>query len=513
MTAPLPKSCVVVLPTRNEADAIVAVLSEVHEGSQVLDLVGCSTQVLVIDDDSVDGTRGLALEFASAVGLDLEVHQGPGCGLGTAVLAGVRLALDRDPDVIVCLDADGQHDARDIPTLIRAHFARRSDITIGSRWTRGGRSPGTSTFRLLGSRAGNLTFRAVTGTRNVTDATTAFRVLSPRVASFLLASRAADYSGYAFFSGCIALAEGAGFAISEVPITFRPRYGGVSKLTAREVRRFFGSLSRMRANRREVPSGWSGDYLAGEELELLAKASNWQSLLLESVTDHLTAGEAQLILEVGAGRGTVTAGLADRLAGATIVAVEPDSANFVHLRRVVEQLPAGSDVHTVLGSLDDVPSELAADAGANLVVYINVLEHIDDDAAELRKAFRLLRPGGTLAIAVPALQGIYGTVDARSGHYRRYDATTLSAVVAEAGFLVERVHYLDAPGIVPYWYYFRFLNRASFSSGSVRMFDRVYVPMIRALHRGPLRRLPGKTVVCVGRRGTEAARTIDLGMS
>jgi dolichol-phosphate mannosyltransferase len=251
----LPQSCVVVLPTRNEADAIVAVLSEVQQAAEILRGFGCTSHVIVVDDASADGTVDLAREFARVTALSVEIRPGPSAGLGAAVLDGVRLASDRKPDVIVCLDADGQHDARDVPTLLRAHFARRSDITIGSRWTRGGQSPGTSTLRLLGSRTGNLLFRSMTGTRHVSDATTAFRVLSPRAAAFLLDSGLIEYRGYAFFSGCIALADGAGLSISEVPITFRPRYGGVSKLTAAEVRRFFASLSRMRVDRRSQVAG------------------------------------------------------------------------------------------------------------------------------------------------------------------------------------------------------------------------------------------------------------------
>ena len=66
----LPKTCVVVLPTRNEADAVTAVLSEVHEGACVLDLVGCRLRVLIVDDDSVDGTVELARDFATSVGLE-----------------------------------------------------------------------------------------------------------------------------------------------------------------------------------------------------------------------------------------------------------------------------------------------------------------------------------------------------------------------------------------------------------------------------------------------------------
>lgn len=491
----LPKSCVVVLPTRNEADAITAVLSEVHEGTGVLDLIGCSTRVLVIDDGSTDGTVELARDFAASVGLSLDVQEGPGNGLGAAVLAGMRSALADDPDVIVCLDADGQHDARDIPTLIRAHFARKSDITIGSRWTRGGRSPGTSLFRSTGSKVGNGVFRLVTGTREVTDATTAFRVYSPRVARFLVDSKVGDYRGYAFFSGCIALAEAAGYVIDEVPITFRPRYGGASKLTPAEVRRFFRTLSQMRSDRRLVPPNVGDEYLASAELDLLSEACHWQELLVGAATRGVT-GTPELVVEVGAGRGAVVSEIRRRYPAARIIAVEPDARNYTELERTV----AGLGIETERGTIGSLAERDDVAGRADLVAYVNVLEHIDDDLGELTAATGLLRPGGTLAVAVPALQGIYGPVDARSGHFRRYDAAGLRHLFTDAGLEVVDASYIDPIGIVPYWLYFRVLNRASFSTGSVKVFDRAYVPVIRALRTGPLSKLPGKTVVCVGRK-------------
>ena len=491
----LPKSCVVVLPTRNEADAITAVLSEVHEGTGVLDLIGCSTRVLIVDDGSVDDTVELARDFAASVGLSLDVHDGPGDGLGAAVLAGMRSALAEDPDVIVCLDADGQHDARDIPTLIRAHFARRSDITIGSRWTRGGRSPGTSLFRSSGSKVGNRVFRLVTGTRDVTDATTAFRVYSPRVARFLVDSKVGGYRGYAFFSGCIALAEAAGYVIDEVPITFRPRYGGASKLTSAEVRRFFTTLTQMRHDRRLVPPNVGDEYLASAELDLLSEAKHWQELLVGAATAGVTT-PPELVVEVGAGRGAVITEIHRRYPGARIVAIEPDARNFAELERTVAML--GEGVVAERGTIETIAGRADIAGQVDLVVYVNVLEHIDDDVAELAAATRLLRRGGTLAVAVPALQSIYGTVDARSGHYRRYDANRLRTLFAAAGLDVLDASYVDPIGVVPYWLYFRVLNRASFSTGSVKVFDKAYVPVIRAMRAGPLSRLPGKTVVCVG---------------
>ena len=95
-------------------------------------------------------------------------------------------------------------------------------------------------------------FRAITGTRGVKDATTSFRIYSPEALRFLLTTDSRRYRGYSFFSTTIALAEAAGLSITEVPIEFRPRYNGHSKLSGHEVWRYFRSLPELREERRRL---------------------------------------------------------------------------------------------------------------------------------------------------------------------------------------------------------------------------------------------------------------------
>lgn len=242
---------VVLLASYNEARSIAPVMTEIKEASVALATGNVEVEVLLIDDSS-DDTALVARTIADQIGLKLDVLDGPRSGLGRAVLAGMREALTRDPHSIVALDADGQHNPLLIPTLHRAFWARDDDVVIGSRWARGGASPGTSLFRTTGSRAGNFLFRAITGTRGVRDSTTSFRVYSPRAVEFLLSTRSERYDGYSFFSTSVALCEGAGLRISEVPITFRPRYSGTSKFNRAEAFRFFRTLPTLRKERSTV---------------------------------------------------------------------------------------------------------------------------------------------------------------------------------------------------------------------------------------------------------------------
>lgn len=254
---------IVVLPVYNEADSIRAVLSEVRESAERLSLTGVRTSCIVVDDESPDGTGAIAEKYATAIHLDLDVVTGTRKGLGDAMLRGLARALETDPTAVVTLDGDGQHNPFDIPTLYRALLARDADIAIGSRWTRGGSAPGTSPARAVGSRLGNWLFRVVTGTRGVKDATTSFRVYSPAALRFLLTTDSNRYRGYSFFSTTIALAEAAGLRITEVPIEFRPRYNGHSKLSRREVYSYFTSLTVLRAERAKIRSARTTDRPTG----------------------------------------------------------------------------------------------------------------------------------------------------------------------------------------------------------------------------------------------------------
>ncbi|HEY0521073.1 MAG TPA: methyltransferase domain-containing protein, partial [Ilumatobacteraceae bacterium] len=391
----------------------------------------------------------------------------------------------------------GQHNPADIPTLHRAFTARKADIVVGSRWTRGGSAPGTSPLRGLGSRFGNCLFRVVTGTRGVRDATTSFRVYSPRVVRFLLSTDSKRYSGYSFFSTTIALAEAAGYSITEVPIEFRPRYSGQSKLDRKEVWRYFSTLGSLRAERRsQAGDGHEAPYRATDEIELLSMAKGWNRFVVRNALEGVVAEDVRCIVEVGAGLGGVTTVLAERFPSASILAIEPDEVNFAALS---EMFAADDRMSCAPGTLDDhhdVVKELRPD----ILLYVNVLEHIDDDVGEMRRAADVLPAGAVLGIFVPALSRLYGPIDAKSGHFRRYSRQSLQEVVEGAGFDVEHIGYVDRLGIVPYWWNYRFLNKAGISGGSVWAFDRIFVPTMR-MTEGILSVLPvGKNLACVARR-------------
>jgi dolichol-phosphate mannosyltransferase len=497
MRTPDPWRMVVVLASYNEARSIVPVLTEIKEASIALTLSNVDIEVLLVDDSS-DDTPDIARATADQLGLKFDLVRGTSSGLGQAMLLGMREALHRDPHSIVTLDADGQHNPLMIPTLHRAFAAREDDILIGSRWARGGTSPGTSWFRTSGSRLGNQLFRAVSGTRGVRDATTSFRVYSPRAVHFLLRSRSDRFEGYSFFSTSVALCEAAGLRISEVPITFRPRYSGTSKFNRAEAVRFFTTLPTLRRERRKATNiDHELGYLASDELALLSEAKRWNRLLVDETLDGIDADRISNIVEVGCGHGAILAALRDRFPDARIVGLEPDTANF----EVASSAHASDDRMDVLNiTLADYLAEHERDEVQDLVVFINVLEHIEDHGAELRLAARALRPGGWVGILVPALPALYGPIDLKSGHFRRYSEEQLIGLISGAGLHPIRVRHIDALGVIPYWINYRLLNKSGISGGGVWAFENVFVPATRFVTRHAKNLPLGKNLVALACR-------------
>jgi SAM-dependent methyltransferase len=134
------------------------------------------------------------------------------------------------------------------------------------------------------------------------------------------------------------------------------------------------------------------------------------------------------------------------------------------------------------------------------VVYLNVLEHVEDDERELRLAAEALRPGGALLVFGPGLEWLYSELDYKAGHYRRYTLRRLHEIARAAGFEVLSLRYFDVVGVLPYLVAYRVLRRPAISGSTLWGYDRLLVPVSRRLQQ-VMRRPPlGKNVVLVARK-------------
>lgn len=222
-------SVVVVMPTYNEKDNLPVTIPAI--------LRYCpAVHILIVDDNSPDGTGDLADAMADDDPRIHVLHRAGKGGLGPAYLAGFRWALDRGYDVICEMDMDGSHRPQDLPRLLapllgsKSSRSGRVDLVIGSRRVRGGRSEGWPWYRNLISSCGSLYARIMLGSR-VHDMTAGFRAYR---ASMLRSVRLdeVEAGGYVFQIDMTRRVLAAGGVIREVPIVFPQRVRGVSKMSS-----------------------------------------------------------------------------------------------------------------------------------------------------------------------------------------------------------------------------------------------------------------------------------------
>jgi dolichol-phosphate mannosyltransferase len=230
--------CTVVIPTYNESENISALIPQVLELPRF--------RVLVVDDNSPDGTAEVVGALA-----DQEPRVGllsrPGKqGLGTAYIAGFRRALAEGAEFVCEMDADFSHNPSYLPALLAA-AETRYDLVLGSRYISGGGTVNWGALRQFISRGGNMYARAILGLP-VMDATGGFRCYRRRVLEAIDLD-AIHSNGYSFQIELVYRALRAGFQIGEVPIVFPDRRVGQSKMSRRIVLEALLTVWRLRFSR------------------------------------------------------------------------------------------------------------------------------------------------------------------------------------------------------------------------------------------------------------------------
>jgi dolichol-phosphate mannosyltransferase len=228
----------VALATYNEIENLPGLVDEILR-------VLPGADVLVIDDDSPDGT-GRWCDEQSASEPRLHCLHRPGKqGLGSATLAGARWALDRSYDVFITMDADWSHDPRYLPALLDATVT--ADVAIGSRYCAGGRIEGWPLHRRLASRGINGLSRLILRlpVRDSSGAFRAYRVAALQRIDLSLVQA----TGYSYLEEILWHLRRAGGEFVEVPITFHERRAGTSKINASEAAGKLRMLLRLAAGR------------------------------------------------------------------------------------------------------------------------------------------------------------------------------------------------------------------------------------------------------------------------
>lgn len=210
----------VIVPTYDERENLEPIAARLHAAVP-------SAHLLVVDDNSPDGTGKIADELAAADDRVHVLHRTGKEGLGAAYMAGFRWARDEGYDVVVEMDADGSHAPEQLPRLLAA--LESADLVLGSRWVAGGEVKNWPKSRELLSRGGNAYTRVALGLP-LRDATGGYRAYRRTVLDPLLDKGIAS-QGYCFQVDLAWQVWKAGHTIVEVPITFVERERGESKMS------------------------------------------------------------------------------------------------------------------------------------------------------------------------------------------------------------------------------------------------------------------------------------------
>lgn len=224
----------------------------------------------------------------------------------------------------------------------------------------------------------------------------------------------------------------------------------------------------------------------GRELELFSHALNWKSYIGE----HLRSFIRGDVAEVGAGIGSTTLFLHNPMVRSWLC-IEPDRNLSAAIAASIEGGRLPSNCSLSVGRLSDVPKEARFDA----IVYIDVLEHIENDGAELEHAFSRLAPLGHLVVLVPAFQSLYCPFDRDIGHFRRYSRKQLIRVGPQGSRIV-KAHYLDSIGCCLSMANKLFLRSNLPTPNQIAFWDRRVVPLSRFADKA-LSRFLGRSVVAI----------------
>jgi len=226
----------------------------------------------------------------------------------------------------------------------------------------------------------------------------------------------------------------------------------------------------------------------GDEFHLFSTVRNWKRYWSEAIREYVSGG----VLEVGAGTGSniefLHSGTGERW-----VCLEPDPRLLAQLQQNLEAT-AHRDCQTICGTMQTIDSAWQFDT----IIYIDVLEHIEDDRGELGLAAAHLRPGGRVIVLSPAHQCLFTPFDAAIGHFRRYNRSLLRAI-SPPELCVERLMYLDSVGMLASGANRLLLRQSMPTQTQLRFWDGRIVPVSRVLDP-LLRHSLGKSIVGVWRK-------------
>ncbi|OUJ71958.1 class I SAM-dependent methyltransferase [Hymenobacter crusticola] len=233
----------------------------------------------------------------------------------------------------------------------------------------------------------------------------------------------------------------------------------------------------------------STEHYIGNELSLFEKAVNWKVYYGSKLKPYLK----NRVLEVGAGIGGTTLSLCDG-SQKEWLCVEPDASLASDISKLLETKKLPDCCHLHVGTLADLPPQAPFDT----IMYIDVVEHIEDDRSELALAYEHLAPKGVLIVLVPAYQWLYSPFDKAIGHYRRYTRSMLLKAMPPQSKILH-AWYLDSFGLLASSANKVLLKQSNPTPKQIKFWDSMLVPVSKVTDKIVQHRF-GKSVLVIAQK-------------
>lgn len=431
----------IIIPVYNEVNTIQELFKRVES-------VPLNKEIIIVDDFSTDGTRDVLKLIKKEkegqnnyVFLYHEKNKGKGAAIRTA-------QQHVSGDIVIIQDADLEYNPSEYPNLIEPIVNGDADVVYGSRFA--GYPRRVLSFRHTLANY-FLTFLSNLFTNiNLTDMETCYKVFRTDIFK-IIPIRANRFD---FEPEITAKVAKMGCRIYEVPISYKGRTleegkkinwkDGITALWTIIKYGFFSDIDK------ENP-GYS-------TLVSMSKINFYNRFLFDFIKPFL----GQNILEVGSGIGNISKFLF--LKARTLYLTDIEDKYLIRLKSLYAHYP---QIKVLKYNLEQNPID--AIEKIDTVVCLNVLEHIKDDDHALNEMHDLLQTGGRLLLLVPAHHILYGSIDKAIGHFRRYEKIELIDKLQKAGFIIEKIRFINLPGVLGWFINSRILNRKAVPNFQVNL--------------------------------------------
>jgi glycosyltransferase involved in cell wall biosynthesis len=472
----------ILMPVYNEGAVVERCIS------QVLGVAlpeSMERELVIVDDCSTDGT-GDTLQRLAAQFPEIRLYRQPrNRGKGAAV----RLAIENATgDFSIIQDADLEYDPSEYPRLLKPLLDGHADAVFGSRYMAGEQSRVLPFWHSTMNKGLTLVSNMFCNL-NVTDMETCYKVFR----TDLLKSIPIRSDRFGLEPEIVMKSAKRKLRIYEVPISYHGRtYEEGKKIGWKDGIKALGVILKFWA----IDDLYSAPYGRGV-LNNLTGTPQYLSWLAREIRPHI----GNEVLEIGAGIGNITARLMGKRA--LYVAGEKDPLHLHALRNRFLRTP-----NVVVRRLDpEIPKDLEGlEPRFDTVLCVNVLEYLEDPGRTLASLRAVLKPNGVVVILVPNGPGLFGTLDSRLGHKRRYSSEGARRLLEGQGFDVEHIYSFNKAGAPPWKIYGKALGAKDINKAVLKVFDKT-VWLWRRIDR--FMPWPGLTLIVVARKRADTAFTGD----